>query len=134
MWIATPTLFVSIVRKPGDTHLTVRARRRGDLERFLALATTPATPIRPWAGTDYPFRASLAPAALARALTALAGTVTYPNMKGAIPPGDRGRRLAYGRAWGALLSLETPAPGHRAPGSRARGLSPRGRQGPPLGE
>ncbi|MGL4554262.1 MAG: NUDIX hydrolase, partial [Gemmataceae bacterium] len=81
MWIFLPCGFYSVVNKPGDSHLTVRARLAADLDalrgRHLpSLSATAATP-----GADDPFRATASHEAFAEALARAAAGVTYPDFK-----------------------------------------------------
>ena len=51
MWIFTPTSFISVIQKPGQTEtLTVRARIEGDIEAVFPNATVVANE-----GTDYKY-------------------------------------------------------------------------------
>lgn len=83
MWIFTPTAMVSIVAhrtKPGC--LLVRARLRGDLERLFPGCTVQRTP-----GADYRFRACLPRATVAGVIASAFASMTYDNVKNAIPHG-----------------------------------------------
>jgi len=57
MWVMTPDGFFSIVRKRGETDLTVRARSRGDLEALEKEYLPSLGPIISHGGTDYHYRA-----------------------------------------------------------------------------
>ncbi len=107
MWLATPLGFYSAVQKPGDEHLTVRARVRADLDRLRARACPTLGPTIAGGGTDYPYRAVCSHQAWAEALAALGRGIDYGNFKATVA--DRqgyGRAQVYGRVWQALLALE----------------------------
>lgn len=105
MWLFTVHGFFSIVRKPGDTHLTVRARAASDLDNLRALvpelSATVHTP-----NADYPYRATAGAVDLAIGLGELVQAIDYDNFKAEV-----GRRQGYGRAglygtvWGAMRRL-----------------------------
>jgi hypothetical protein len=103
MWIFTPLGFFSVVQKPDDDRLTVRARFAGDLERLRdahlpelgAVAETPAA--------DYRFRARVDRAAFARALSALATAIDYDNFKSTVARRQgKARAAIYGDVWEIL--------------------------------
>jgi hypothetical protein len=57
MWLITTIGFFSVVIKPREDDLTVRARTRGDLEALSKLYLPTLGPIEVGTGTDYPYRA-----------------------------------------------------------------------------
>jgi 8-oxo-dGTP pyrophosphatase MutT (NUDIX family) len=139
MWTLTPLGFYSVVQKKGDTHLTIRARVRADLDALRAtyLPTLGATVAH--AGTDYPFRATCTHAEWAAALAGMASDIDYANFKTAVAERQGyARAHVYGEVWSALTKLEglpverppalrttarppaprTPAPTHHASGKR----------------
>ncbi len=106
MWILTPTGFFSVVRKPGDQHLTVRARSRADLER-LAAAVPALRPIRAGGGTDYPYRARIDADTLADFVASTVRGIDYANFKDAVARRAGARRAKlYGKVWQTLLEIE----------------------------
>jgi hypothetical protein len=108
MWLLTSVGFFSIVRKPGEVDLTVRARSRDDLEAFSAEYVPSMGPIIEGAGTDYPYRAHASPDAVAAAVARIVLEIDYPNFKDAVA--DRqgfGRAHIYGDVWSALRGLES---------------------------
>lgn len=116
MWIFTTSGFFSIVRKPGSDLLTVRARAKGDLEALRTAHLPELGPTQTNGGTDYPFRATVAPEAFAAALGKLALGITYPNFKDAVAKVQGpARSRAYHKVWAALLDLPEgkPAPAPR---------------------
>ena len=57
MWLFTTFGFFSIVQKPGQRHLCIRARSAADLDRLRARYLPALGPIETGTGTDYPHRA-----------------------------------------------------------------------------
>jgi len=107
MWLMTPLGFVSVVQKPGDHHLTVRARTRADLDRLRAEVCPVLTPTVAGAGTDYPYRATCSHQEWAAALATIATDVDYSNFKSTVSQRQgHARARVYGRVWQDLLALE----------------------------
>jgi len=105
MWLLLPIGFFSIVRKPGDRHLTVRARVAADLDnlRMLipALSETLATP-----DADYQFRATVSPVNLAIGLGDIVQGIDYDNFKNEVSRRQgHGRAILYSRLWITLRGL-----------------------------
>jgi hypothetical protein len=105
MWIFTPFGFFSIVQKPGDTKLTVRARVAEDLDnlrtRVPGLGETVAG-----AGTDYRYRATVSPTNLGIGLAQIIRGLDYSNFKTEVHRQQGpARAAAYGLVWGQLLDL-----------------------------
>lgn len=113
MWLFTTIGFFSVVQKPGDADLTVRARVRADLEalraKHLPAMTTPVD----HGGTDYPWRAKVSHADFAAALGELAGAIDYANFKDAVAARQgHDRARVYSKVWSAVTQLEAlPAKG-----------------------
>jgi hypothetical protein len=103
MWLFTTIGFFSIVQKPGETGVQVRARAADDLdrlrERYLpTLSATISTP----AG-DYPFRALICHDDLAAGLGALVRDITYDNFKATVQAVQGPvRHDIYAQVWGVL--------------------------------
>jgi hypothetical protein len=103
--------FFSVVQKPGEDVLTVRARVRGDLdalrEGYLPeLGETLETP-----RADYGYRAHVGHAAFGEALRRIGEDVDYPNFKNAVRDAMGARRAkVYGKVWGALFELARSRP------------------------
>ncbi len=107
MWLMTPLGFVSVVEKPGDPHLTVRARVRADLDRLRAEVCPTLTPTIAGAGTDYPYRATCSHEAWATAVADMARSIDYSNFKSTVSQRQgHARARVYGRVWQQLLELE----------------------------
>ena len=99
--------FFTIVRKPGDDNLTVRARVAADLDalREQYLPELSATTTK--GGTDYPCRATCSHAALAAALGRITLDIDYANFKNEVAACQgKGRAQRYGRVWQALYGME----------------------------
>lgn len=103
MWLTTPIGFFSVVQKPGDAQLTVRARIAEDLDRLRAdylpeLGPTVATP-----GADYQHRACAPHGAVGRALERLALALHYANFKSEVAKRQGpGRAHVYADVWSVL--------------------------------
>ena len=81
MWVYLPFGFYSIVQKPGDDDLTVRARTRADLD---ALRSKYMPELGPDLGmaTDYQHRAKISHTDFARGVSKIVGDLHYSNVKG----------------------------------------------------
>jgi len=111
MWLMTTVGFFSIVRKPDETDLTVRARVREDLEALEKEYLPSLGPIIAGGGTDYPYRARVDAQALATAIARMVEDIDYSNFKGttAVRQGVE-RAHVYGEVWSALHKLTSEAP------------------------
>lgn len=110
MWMTTQHGFFSIVRKQGDTDLTIRARVPGDLGNLRGFLPE-LSPTQVGGGTDYPFRATCTPAAFAAAQAKLALDIDYPNFKARVGQVQGYSRASiYGRVWSDLKKLEAEQP------------------------
>lgn len=107
MWLMTPLGFFSIVRKPGDVHLTVRSRERADLHALRERYLPSLTPTVTGAGTDYPHRATCTAEAWGSALASMAHDIDYSNFKSTVASRQGpARAMVYGRVWSDLLAIE----------------------------
>jgi hypothetical protein len=106
MWLFTPLGFFSIVQKPGTSHLTIRARVKGDLEALRAQFLPELSPTLGQAGTDYPWRATATHEDFAAAAARMAMAIDYSNFKDevAIKQG-KARARSYGSVWNVLYDL-----------------------------
>lgn len=112
MWIFSQDGFFSIVRKPGDGDLTIRARCAADLDRLRERWLPTLGPTIHGGGTDYPVRARCAPRQLGDALLAMALDLDYPNFKDRLAAtlGELHVQAAHA-VWAAMRGIETaPAP------------------------
>jgi hypothetical protein len=102
MWIMLSDAFFSIVQPAtglAKTHLLVRARVAGDIERVWPNAVVEATPHR-----DYAYRALMPRAFVADAMAFAVLKIDYGNFKNSVPEDDR--HDAYSRCWGAMHDLQ----------------------------
>lgn len=107
MWLMTTVGFFSIVRKAGETELTVRARVRDDLEALEKEYVPSLGPITAGGGTDYPYRAHVASKVLAAAIERMVEDVDYANFKDTVAARHGAERAhLYGEIWSTLRKLE----------------------------
>lgn len=110
MWLFTPFGFYSIVRKPGDAHLTVRARVADDLDRLREYCPE-LGPTLAHAGTDYEYRATVDAVAFGLALAAIGSEIDYPNFKEAVfVQTGIDRSVIYSKVWSILRLLPSRVP------------------------
>lgn len=106
MWLFTSTGFYSVVQKPGESRLTVRARVRSDLERLRKKYMPELSETFVDVGTDYRYRAFVDHAAFGRGLARVGEALHYSNFKGEVARTQSQRRAtAYSNAWTALWEL-----------------------------
>ncbi len=110
MWLMTTVGFFSIVRKPDETDLTVRARVREDLEALEKEYLPSLGPIVAGGGTDYPYRARVDSRALAAAIARMVEDIDYTNFKDtAAARQGMERAHVYGEVWSVLRKLTSEA-------------------------
>ena len=125
MWLIFDGGFVSVVSKPGEEDLCVRARVAGDLEAFRRGFCPELSPASASGGTDYPARAWVPREALARAAARVAMSIDYDNFKQRVASRQgKARAAIYGDIWAALRRLEAE---DRPPVGRSRPAVPRKR-------
>ncbi len=106
MWLFTNIGFFSVVRKPRETRLTVRARVASDLDALRAQYLPELGPTVEGAGTDYRFRARVDAADLARATAAMIEGISYSNFKSEVRRAQGPEREAtYHRVWDEMLGV-----------------------------
>jgi 8-oxo-dGTP pyrophosphatase MutT (NUDIX family) len=111
MWLITPFGFFSVVQKPGDNHLTVRARVASDLNALRSLYLPELSKTITGAGTDYPHRATCSHASFAAAQVKIALDIDYSNFKSKVAQTQGGARAkVYSEVWSVLHKLQTSAP------------------------
>jgi len=108
MWIYTPNVTLSVIKKPGDVQLTVRTRRREDLEWLqehgLAMGEIIPTP-----QADYPFRAMVHPVLFSGWLSVEVLNIDYPNVKAAtMERSGPDRERVYHNVHSATQGLQAP--------------------------
>lgn len=105
MWIFLNDAFVSVVEDRSDSSLlVVRARKEGDVERFLQGAMAAELRVVQTDHADYRFRASVPRRVVARVLEAVALSLDYPNFKDSVD--DKDRHDVYLEVWYAALRLD----------------------------
>jgi hypothetical protein len=98
--------FFSVVRKRGETDLTVRARVRGDLEELGEKYLSTLGPIEAGGGSDYPYRARISSKDFAAAVSRMVEDIDYSNFKDAV--GERqgfDRAHVYSEVWSVVRRL-----------------------------
>src|SRR5271165_7544223 len=81
MWLFTKLGFFSIVQKPNDELLTVRARVATDLDSLRKEFMPQLSPTISGEGTDYPFRAKISHHDFASGVSKLSEAINYSNFK-----------------------------------------------------
>jgi hypothetical protein len=106
MWLMTTIGFFSVVRKSGETDLTVRARVQDDLEALGKKYLPSLGPITSGGGTDYPYRARVASEDFAAAVGRMVEDIDYANFKNSVAA-EQGpdRAHVYSEIWSALHKL-----------------------------
>lgn len=107
MWIFKNNAFVSIAQdKDMPDQLWVRARVRGDLERFFEDADWVEVIETP--NADYRFRTAINRDIAKAALSEAVDQIDYVNFKNSIgtTPVEEERHSAYLRVWTAMMGLQ----------------------------
>jgi hypothetical protein len=117
MWLLIPEGFYSIVHKLDEADLCVRARDRGDLDRLREAYMPGLGPTMETPGRDYRYRASIFREALSDGLTAIAGSLDYPNFKSEVTRRDPERAHVYSRCGARTVRSNRAA--NTAPSSAA---------------
>lgn len=105
MWLCLNDAFISIVQKnPRDKNtLTIRARRCGDIHRFI-----PGAKVTEKGGTDYQFRAQVSRKQVADAMVRRLMAVNYSNFKNSVR--DNQLHNAYSGVWSVMLRTQEYQP------------------------
>ncbi len=107
MWLFTNVGFFSIVQKPCQSGLTIRARVTSDLDRLRETYLPALSAIVTGAGTDYPYRATVGREEFAQALSQMARDITYENFKSEVAHRmGHPREQTYSKVWDRLRDLE----------------------------
>jgi hypothetical protein len=107
MWLMSNCGFFSIVKKEGETHLTVRARARQDLLDLKARYLRGMGEIEVSDQRDYRYRARVPREVFAEALREMALDIDYPNFKNSVAATQgKARARLYGDIWARLLDLQ----------------------------
>lgn len=111
MWLFTNFGFFSVVQKPGDALLTIRARAAVDLDRLRIEYLPTLSPTVTGGGTDYPYRAKTDRKALSQAMQQMVADLNYSNFKSEVAERLGSERAhVYGKVWKDLLALEAEMP------------------------
>ena len=110
MWLLTPDGFYSIVQKPGEAELCIRARDAGDLDRLRVRYLPTLTETLETRGGDYRYRAWVEREALSEGLAAIARDLDYSNFKNEVAKLDPDRAHTYGHVWAVLGELQPGGP------------------------
>jgi hypothetical protein len=107
MWIISTIGFFSVVQKPGESRLTVRARVAGDLDRLREKYMPELSATITKGGSDYPFRGTVTRSDFARGLAKIGEDIDYPNFKSEVARKMGSQRAAvYHKIWKVLTDLE----------------------------
>ena len=110
MWLLIPEGFYSVVQKPGETDLCVRARDRADLDRLRETYMPGLGPTKETPGHDYRYRARVSRDALADGLGKIARGLDYSNFKSEVGRRDPGRAGLYHEVWHTLGNIQPGGP------------------------
>jgi hypothetical protein len=106
MWLITTTGFYSIVKKPGEKHLTIRSRVRKDLVALRDKYLQNMGEIARTDNADYRYRARISHAELAAAAAQMVLDIDYDNFKNTVAKVQgHSRAHVYGNVWEDLLAL-----------------------------
>lgn len=107
MWLFTTIGFFSIVQKPGNSFLTVRARVASDLDRLREKYMPELSGTIKGQGSDYPFRATISHEDFAKGMVKIVKAIRYSNFKSEIGAKMESKREAiYHEVWSSLLKLQ----------------------------
>ena len=110
MWLLTVHGFFSIVQKPGEENLCVRARVSDDLDRLHGKYLPTLTETKETPGGDYRYRAWVSHDELAAGLQRIVADLSYSNFKNAVTQRDPERAHVYAEVWRALGALQPGGP------------------------
>ena len=100
MWICLNDAFFSIVASDRDPAvLTVRARRKGDLEKCF-----PGHAVHSWPGRDYAFRAFVPREVVSATIAERIEAIGYTNFKDSVE--DDRLHDAYMDVWVAMRNVQ----------------------------
>lgn len=125
MWLFTTIGFFSIVQKPGETGVQVRARAADDLDRLRERYLPTLSATIPTPAGDYPFRALIRHDDLADGLGALVRDITYDNFKATVQAVQGPvRHDIYAQVWGVMARTLGTGPDVQFGGARQESLTP----------
>jgi len=104
MWLFLNNGFFSIVENDRSGEiLTVRARKKGDLERVFGVSPRD---IKRLPKRDYLYRAFLDRNQVARVVQREVLNIDYGNFKDSISPQEKDRYSAYSKVWSAMYTWQ----------------------------
>ena len=107
MWIFTPFGFFSVVQKPGQSDLTVRARVESDLDALREHYLPSLTETLMTTTSDYRYRGRASHQAVADAMAQIARDITYDNFKNEVAARQgHGRANTYCNIWSVCWDLQ----------------------------
>jgi hypothetical protein len=131
MWLVLPFGFYSIVQKPNNKRLTVRARVRADLEALRARYLPQLGPTTTLPSSDYQWRATVSHSAFAKAMAAIVMDLDYSNVKDEVARVQGHARAAvYSEVWSVLFHGLPLLDVQSSPPASSRALGTRGRRRP----
>jgi hypothetical protein len=99
MWIYLKDGFYSVISSGDRSHLIVRARVKGDLERLF-----PGYGITRWPDRDYLYRTLVPRYAVAEQIDLAVQGIDYENFKNAVL--DKRRGPFYGMVWAVMSDMQ----------------------------
>jgi len=106
MWLITNFGFFSVVQKPRDSQLTVRARSRKDLATLREKYLPQLGEIIQGGGTDYQYRAKVSHQDFAQALQQIVMDIDYSNFKNSVAKNQGHKRASiYHDLWHTLWRI-----------------------------
>jgi hypothetical protein len=107
MWLMAKTGFYSIVQKPREKRLTIRARVRNDLIALRQNYLPTLSRILELNVSDYRFRAFASRKDFSHAVAKIAMDIDYPNFKEEVHHHQGWERArVYQQVWATLLGLQ----------------------------
>jgi len=106
MWLFTTIGFFSVVQKPEQTNLTIRAHVAADLDRLREKYMPELGPSEPET-VDYPFRASIERDAFCKGMHLLVNDINYSDFQTEVVRlMGFSREHVYSEVWDVLHQLE----------------------------
>lgn len=106
MWLFTTVGFFSVVKKPNQDFLTIRAHVAADLDRLREQYMPELGPTEPET-VDYPFRAAVADEPFCRGMQQLVKAIDYSDFQTeVVRVMGYSREHVYTEVWDVLHQLE----------------------------
>jgi hypothetical protein len=109
MWLVTQHGFFNIVQSDDDAKkelLTIKARRREDLDAFGSIVPGSSGVIQESEVNDYRFRMKIPRECAVAAIAEMVGIIDYPKTKGRLAHTHPDRTSTYLTTWFNLLDLQ----------------------------